>query len=210
MFIRQYFIQGPPAKFTPKKEPQVQFKAVVCLGTYFSREILKTMEIKQRLFLSWYLQHIKNSKAQHKRPDFKTKTRQITFIEAILICLCHTRDRSLWMHPRSFTWIEMVEQPITRSYGTPIFESRRKHLNFCWMDSIGGEIYHPDTVMRSSIPIQRRLAITLYFLASTAEYRTIANLFGVSQSFVCTCVKDVCRAITNCLSKVISFPQGDQ
>ena len=43
-----------------------------------------------------------------------------------------------------------------------------------------------DTVMRSAITAKRRLAITitLYFLASTAEYRTIANLFGVSKSFV--------------------------
>ena len=63
------------------------------------------------------------------------------------------------------------------------------------LDSIGEEIYHPDTVMRSSISIQRQLALTLYFLASTAEYRTIANLFGVSRSFVCICVKDVCAPL---------------
>ena len=33
-------------------------------------------------------------------------------------------------------------------------------------------------------------------LTSTSKYRTIANLFGVSTSFVCTCIKDVCKAIT--------------
>ena len=32
-------------------------------------------------------------------------------------------------------------------------------------------------------------ALTLYYLASTAEFRTIAHLFGVSTSFVCICVK---------------------
>ena len=53
-----------------------------------------------------------------------------------------------------------------------------------------------------------RLAITLYFLASTAEYRTIANLFGVSPAFVCICVK-VCQAVWKCLPTVVCFPEGE-
>ena len=67
-----------------------------------------------------------------------------------------------------------------------------------------------DTVMRSAITAKQRLAITLYFLASTAEYRTIANLFGVSRSFLCLCVRDVSKAITSKLSHVVSFPHGDE
>ena len=38
-------------------------------------------------------------------------------------------------------------------------------------------------------------AVTLYFLASTAEYHTIGNLFGVLWSFVCQCIQEVCDAI---------------
>ena len=102
----------------------------------------------------------------------------------------------------------MVEQTYNEELWYANFRITKGTFRFL-LDSIGEEIYHPDTVMRSSILTQRRLALTLYFLASTAEYRTIANLFGVSRSFVCIRVKDVCRAI-KCLSKVISFPQGDQ
>ena len=71
-------------------------------------------------------------------------------------------------------------------------------------------IYRADTTMRSAIPPKRRLALTLYFLASTAEYRTIGNLFGVSASFVCVCVRVVCRAIIKRLAKCIEFPKGKQ
>ena len=67
-----------------------------------------------------------------------------------------------------------------------------------------------DTVTRSAITMKRRLAIALYFLASTTEYRTIANLFGVSRSFMCLCVRDVSKAITSKLSHVVSFPHGDE
>ena len=52
----------------------------------------------------------------------------------------------------------------------------------------------PTFVLQSA---EMRLEITLYFLASIAEYRTIGNLFGVSKAFVCLCVKEVCYAITN-------------
>ncbi len=122
------------------------------------------MEIKQRLLVSWYLQRVKTFKKRCKqtitaataikRPDFNTKTRQIAFIEASLICLCHTRDRSLWMHPRSFTWIEMVEQTYNDELWYANFRVTKGTFRFL-LDSIGEEIYHPDTVMRSSISIQR-------------------------------------------------------
>ena len=59
--------------------------------------------------------------------------------------------------------------------------------------------------MRKEVTPNRRLAITLYYLASTSEYRTIANLFGVSTTIVCTCIKDVCEAITRRMASVISY-----
>ena len=58
---------------------------------------------------------------------------------------------------------------------------------------------------------EKRVAITYYFLATTAEYCTIANLFGVSRSFVCKCVIDVCKALVNQLqSKFVFFPKQNE
>lgn len=87
---------------------------------------------------------------------------------------------------------------VTRATFTFILEEIREHIS------------RRDTTMRKSIPAERRLALTLYYLASTAEYRTIAHLFGVSTSFVCICIKDVCEAINQRLSRVIKFPQGEE
>ena len=47
------------------------------------------------------------------------------------------------------------------------------------------DICHNSTQMRDAVSAKRQLALTLYYLASTAEYRTIGNLFGVSRSFTC-------------------------
>ena len=71
------------------------------------------------------------------------------------------------------------------------------------------DISHQDTRLCEAVSAKRRLAVTLYYLASTAEYRTIGNLFRVSRSFVCQCIREVCNAIARMFPKVISFPSGD-
>lgn len=51
----------------------------------------------------------------------------------------------------------------------------------------------------------------LYYLSSTAEYRTITNLCGVSPSFVCVCVGEVFQAIVdNMMSSFIFLPKGNE
>lgn len=78
------------------------------------------------------------------------------------------------------------------------------------VSQIEDEIGRQDTSMRKAISPRKRTAITLYYMSSTAEYRTIANLFGVSKSFVCLCIKDVCKAITKKLKKdFLSIPKGE-
>ena len=47
-------------------------------------------------------------------------------------------------------------------------------------------------------------------MASSAEYRTIANLFGVGKSTVHKCIHDVCTAMAeNILDKYVKFPADD-
>ena len=65
--------------------------------------------------------------------------------------------------------------------------------------------------MRRSISVEQRVAITLWCLATPAEYRTVAHLFGVARSSVCEIVHDTCQAIVFCLLRTyIKFPSGQQ
>ena len=68
-----------------------------------------------------------------------------------------------------------------------------------------------DTNFRKAIAVVHRVAITLYWLADTAHYRTIANLFGVGKSSVCGIVKKVCEVIVRILlPRYIYVPQNRQ
>lgn len=52
-----------------------------------------------------------------------------------------------------------------------------------------------DTNWRFAIPLRKRIAITLYALGSSSEYRTIASLFGVGRTTVGEIVLDVAQEI---------------
>ena len=171
---------------------------------------------KLKLLLLWFLRRrekrankILEKKTLLRSDAYSTKKLRITFLKAILVCVNRPRYRALWMHPRSLTWFEMVDREYDDELWYSNFRVTRGTFEFL-LNKVMEYIRCKDTVMRSAISAKRRLAITLYFLASTAEYRTIANLFGVSRSFVCLCVRDVCKAITSKLSYVVSFPHGDE
>ena len=107
--------------------------------------------------------------------------------------------------------VEMVDREYDEElwYSNERVQVTRETFEFL-LNEVTEYIRCKDTVVRSAFTMKRRLAISLYFLASTTEYRTIANLFGVSRSFVCLCVRDVSKAITSKLSHVVSFPHGDE
>ena len=67
------------------------------------------------------------------------------------------------------------------------------------------------TRMREPLPVKKRVAITLWFLATPVEYRTIGHLFGVARCTVCVVVHETCTAIVSLLLKrYICFPQGNE
>ena len=69
-----------------------------------------------------------------------------------------------------------------------------------------------ETNYRDTIPLEKRIAIALYALGSSSEYRTIANLFGVGRTTVGEIVMDFCREVVNKLTdRYLSvFPLSDE
>lgn len=58
--------------------------------------------------------------------------------------------------------------------------------------------------------VEKRVAITLWCLATPCEYRTVSHLFSVAWSTVCSIVQDTCRAIVRQLiNSYIQFTTGE-
>lgn len=70
-----------------------------------------------------------------------------------------------------------------------------KETFFYLCDKVRPRLARQDTSFRLALPVEKRVAVALWRLASNIEYRTISTLFGVGKSTVCRCVRDMCHAI---------------
>ena len=117
-------------------------------------------------------------------------------------------DRRFWMVSRSDHWFEMAETTFSDKEWYENFHVSKETFQYIVFE-IEDEIARKDTKMGKAISSRKRVAVTLYYMGSTTKYRTIANLFGVSTSFVCLCIKDVSKAITRKLTMYfLSVPKG--
>lgn len=57
-----------------------------------------------------------------------------------------------------------------------------------------------DTKWQKAIPLQKRVAIALFTLSSSGEYRVVSELFGVGKSTVCTILIEFCEEVWQVLS----------
>ena len=72
------------------------------------------------------------------------------------------------------------------------------------------ELCPSDHQVEEPLYVKMKVAIAIYWLASSAEYRTVGNLFGVGKATVCVCVHQVCEAIMKVLlAEYVQFPNSD-
>ena len=121
---------------------------------------------------------------------------------------CHTK-RVAWVKERSSDWWERIVPQFTREEWRENFRlSRETYRYIC--NELRPLLLRQDTEMRKAVSVERRVAITLWRLATNAEYRTIAHLFGVAKSTAWQVVNEVCSAVVRKLfRRYVCVPSGD-
>ena len=132
-----------------------------------------------------------------------------------MMCTCvaqvYAPEREVWSRERSSEWWESVVNSSFEPYDwvTNFRMSKATFMYLC--DEIRDKIARTDTEMRKCISVELRVAVTLWFLATNADYRTISHLFGLSQASVCLIRREVCCAIVKeLLPKYIKVPFGSK
>ena len=65
--------------------------------------------------------------------------------------------------------------------------------------------------MRKAVEVEKKVGLFSYFIASTASYRTLSNLFGLPRGFVYICIRKVAAAVLRKLKpKYLSIAKGDE
>jgi hypothetical protein len=63
--------------------------------------------------------------------------------------------------------------------------------------------------MREAISVEKRVAVTVWKLATNIEYRTLSALFGIGRSTVGDITIETCKAIAKLLPRYVKIPKGD-
>ena len=152
--------------------------------------------------------------SRQRRLQFLRRQTQERLLFAIVMSLlagslCKT-ERLLWSKERSSYWWEfIVNKTFSRSDRLDNFRMSQATFDIL-CDELRTSIQKVDTDMRKAVPVKQRVGITLWYLATNSDYRTIGHLFGVSKATVCCVIKEVCESIVSVLlPRYISVPSGD-
>ncbi|XP_018586601.1 protein ANTAGONIST OF LIKE HETEROCHROMATIN PROTEIN 1-like isoform X2 [Scleropages formosus] len=113
-------------------------------------------------------------------------------------CTCSDHTRT-WTNTASTDWWERVamQEFEPQDWLDKFRMSRDTFFYLC--NKLRPRLARQDTHFRLALPVEKRVAVALWRLATNVEYRTISALFGVGRSTVCKCVRDVCHAIVGLL-----------
>ena len=90
-------------------------------------------------------------------------------------------EKRTWKKERSTDWFDhIVLQTFDDDQWIKNFRMKRETFTSLCRD-LEASLAPSDHAVRDVVDIQKQVAITLYWLASSAEYRTIGNLFGVEK-----------------------------
>ena len=101
-------------------------------------------------------------------------------------------QRRLWVKPRSASFF----QDIVPGWNDADFKGnfRISRATFAYLVKELQPFLERQEFLRSSIPVDQRVAIALWRLGTNIEYRSISHLFGVGLSSTCVIVHQVCKA----------------
>ena len=119
-------------------------------------------------------------------------------------------EKEIWKRDSSSHWWErIVLETFTEEQWIENFRMKRETFEFV-CSKLEPTLSADEKHVRKPLDVKTQVAVALYWLASSAEYRTVGNLFGIGTSTVHECVHDVCNALVECLlDDYVRFPKDD-
>ncbi|XP_053186639.1 uncharacterized protein LOC128369588 [Scomber japonicus] len=129
--------------------------------------------------------------------------------ERILLQCARRTAPIVWTHKRSDEWWKVVVPTFSDEQWVQNFRMSKETFAYL-CQRVQPALEKQDTNYRLCVPLQQRVAIAVWKLATNADYRSVAQLFGVSRSTACKCLKAFCSAVEDILwPEVIQFPNAD-
>jgi hypothetical protein len=115
------------------------------------------------------------------------------------------RERRCWRYIKhQLFWEEDVPRWPDDKFQANFRLSRNTFITLC--SDLRNHLKKRDTTLRKCIPVEKRVAIALYFLKSGADYLVVGTTFGIGKSTVCYIIDEFCDAVCDEYQDIIKFP----
>ena len=115
--------------------------------------------------------------------------------------------RGIWQLERQELWFdEMWQKRSNNSYQYWKTDFRMTGKTFKKLKLVSLDLSNEDKKFRKSIPVQKRVAITLWKLSTRNSFRTIGKTFAVGKPTAVPMTKDFCKELRRLSKEYIKFP----
>ena len=119
----------------------------------------------------------------------------------------HRKERGMWEQKREETWFKDVLEDFCNGNWKKDFRMSGK--SFRELVALRApRISKNDTSFRKAIPVEKRVAIGLWRLATENVYRCIAKTFAIGKSTALKISKDFCSALRLQSCTYVKFPDS--
>ena len=109
------------------------------------------------------------------------KSLLLLLLMGFLVCRYYVcTERMIWSKDRSSEWWDRVVSHFTREEWKENFRMDPSTFRYL-CNEVSTTLNRRSTVMRDAISVERRVAMTLWRLATNSDYRTTGHLFGVAK-----------------------------
>ena len=173
---------------------------ILLLITMYKKQIAKKNRMRRDELRKTFLRKLKIQR--RKRLTNRQRLVQLLITSTKRSCWCIHRSRQWWQAASNGLFgNKWWKENLRMSYET--FNLLVKELK--------PSVERRDTTLRRAVPVEERVAVTIWRLATNVEYRTLAALFGLGRSTVGEIVIDTCKAISdNLFSNFVRIPSGNQ
>ncbi|XP_075559184.1 uncharacterized protein LOC142590668 [Dermacentor variabilis] len=133
--------------------------------------------------------------AQSRQSDeIEQRIQANSFTVAAVMASCSIVHRERWTFQRNERWFEDTLPNLGENHFKQAFRVSPPTFRYL-VESCRSVLERQTTRLRKPISVEKRVAVGLYRLCSSAEDRTIAHLFGIGRSTVNVLCREFCKAV---------------
>ncbi|XP_065440822.1 uncharacterized protein LOC135981585 [Chrysemys picta bellii] len=165
------------------------------------RRMLTSLASTSRLAIELFLKIQSDSESEGEDSDDAIETRNaydtkllVAFTDMLSIV-----ERRFWVRETSTEWWDYIVMEVWDDEQWLQNFRMRKATFMGLYEALAPTLRRKDTRLRAALPVEKRVAIAIWKLATPDSYRSVANQFGVGKSTVEIVLMQACKAINRIL-----------